>query len=999
MISPGFPRDYILPIAIGGAGAVLAWLTNEPSGLLTAVAAISLLGGKRVSLLSAAAFGLAVSLFIVAAGWNALLEQENNLQLAVFLAVGLGISGLIHLNQTAGSVGHDEREARMIVESMPGHGWAADPNGKFIYVSPSTLKYLGQPSEDLDRIEGTDEFGWRQVVHPDDYDRIVQQWLHCLKTGEPYENEHRIRRFDGTYRWFRNAGMPSRDSSGRITGWYGTTIDIHEQKTAEFALRESERQLQQLIDAVPALIWSVTPEGVPSYINKRLMDYVGITLPELIAPDASCSLADVHPDDRAAVERALTDSFRTGDPFAMKYRQHRSDGTYRWTEGRAEPLRGPDGRIVRWYGVCLDIDDLVTAQAALRDRERELSQLVDMVPGHLWRLTPDGEPVFFNKRMADFLGLDVADCDKPDMSRLEALTEAIVHPDEAADMAGALSRCLATGGCFSMTYRLRRADGVYRWMSTRAEPMRDQGGRIVQWYGLCHDIDDQVRAEEALRNSKRQLEQMLDAMPVNILSFSPSGRMTYASKRYQEKVGAPPVHVEDFDALARDVAHPEDFPVMFRRASEGFAAGQAFVNRFRRREKDGVYRWIEARAQPLRDAHGEIVQWYIVSIDIEDEMRAQEALRERERFLWQVVETLPALIYCAAPDGKPIYRSQKLRDFLGFGLEDKDEAGKSRLEGTLDAIIHPEDLPAVRERYNHSLSTGAPYLMKHRLRRFDGEYSWVETRVEPMRNAEGAIVQWNGVCLDIDGEVRAQEELRRAQEKMARASQAASLAELSASIAHEVNQPLAAIVATSHACRRWLSAAPPNLERAAITLERIIRDANSASEVVSRIRALFNQMGKARSPADLTGVITEVCRVLKDELGARNVHVATEFDATLPLALIDRVQMQQVLVNLIRNAIEATDTIPGGRKLIHLRALRDGDGMIRVDVRDFGAGMTEPERAFEPFFTTKENGMGMGLAICRSIIESHDGRLWATSSEPRGTTLSFTLPVQARHAA
>jgi len=645
------------------------------------------------------------------------------------------------------------------------------------------------------------------------------------------------------------------------------------------------------------------------------------------------------------------------------------------------------------------IEDLVVAQEALRDRERELSLLVDMVPSHVWRLTPDGEPTFFNKRMVDFLGLNVVDTNKPGMSRLTAMIDAALHPDDAAAFRDALTSCLASGEAFAMRYRLRRADGVYRWMSSRAEPMRDHAGRILHWYGLCHDIDDQMRAEEALRASKQQLEQMIDAVPVNILSFAASGKLTYASRRYLDMVGSPASHIEDFDALARDVAHPDDFPVMFRNASSGFETGRPFVNRFRRREKDGVYRWIEARAQPLRDANGAIVQWYIASIDIEDEMRAQEALRERERTLRQLVETLPAMIDCAAPNGEPIYRSQKLREFLGYELEELDSEGKSRLQGTLDASVHPDDLAGVKEDYARSLSTGEPYARRHRLRRFDGEYRWVETRAAPMRNPEGAIVQWNVICLDIDGEVRAQIELRSAQEKMARAGQAASLAELSASIAHEVNQPLAAIVATSHACRRWLSADPPNLERAGITLDRIIRDANSASDVVSRIRALFSQASKTRTRVDMAEVIGEVCLLLADDLAAKNTQVETEFNGSLPRTLVDRVQMQQVLVNLIRNAIDAMEGIVGRPRLIRIRAFPDGAQAIRIELRDHGVGLGEPERAFEPFFTTKQNGMGMGLAICRSIIESHDGRLWIPTSGPGGTTLAFTLPVEARASA
>ena len=223
-------------------------------------------------------------------------------------------------------------------------------------------------------------------------------------------------------------------------------------------------------------------------------------------------------------------------------------------------------------------------------------------------------------------------------------------------------------------------------------------------------------------------------------------------------------------------------------------------------------------------------------------------LRQSERSLRELVETLPAHIWCTAPDGEPIYFSQQFRDFIGFNVEDKDVDGAARLSSVLNAIIHPDDLGTVNTLFAHSLATGESYALKHRQRRFDGQYRWVETRAAAMRNSDDAIVQWNVICLDIDGEVRAQEELRLAQERLARASQAASLAELSASIAHEVNQPLAAIVANAHACHRWLSTEPANVERATITAERIIRDANAAADVVSRIRALFQPNG----PSEIT---------------------------------------------------------------------------------------------------------------------------------------------------
>jgi PAS domain S-box-containing protein len=416
--------------------------------------------------------------------------------------------------------------------------------------------------------------------------------------------------------------------------------------------------------------------------------------------------------------------------------------------------------------------------------------------------------------------------------------------------------------------------------------------------------------------------------------------------------------------------------------------------KYRLRRADGVYRWVDGRAEPLRDQSGHIVQWYGLSHDIDDQMHVEEALRERERFLWQLVETLPAMIDCASPNGEPVYRSQQLREFLGYDLESLDVAGKRRLAGTLDAGVHPDDVADVKKQYAHSLRTGEPYARRHRLRRFDGEYRWVETRAAPMRDAEGKVLQWNVICLDIDGQVRAEENLRLTQESLSRASQAASLAELSASIAHEVNQPLAAIVANSHACQRWLSAAPPNVERAKITAGRIVRDANAAADVVSRIRALFKQSLETRTSTTFGSVVSEVHGLIADEAARRRVRVDIEVESDLPLIAFDRVQIQQVLINLIRNGMDAMEETEKERVLgVRTRLM---DDVIQTAISDRGPGIAFPDKIFEPFFTTKEQGMGMGLAICRSIVESHGGRLWAEKAEPRGAKFVFTLPVDVK---
>jgi PAS domain S-box-containing protein len=758
-----------------------------------------------------------------------------------------------------------ERELSQLVDMVPSHLWRLSSTGEPIFFSRRMVDFIGLDVADMNRPDVSPLEALVETVHPDDASAFRNTIGHCLAIGESFSLRYRLRRADGIYRWMSSRAEPLRDKQGHVVQWYGLCHDIEDQVQAQEALLRSERKLQQMVDAVPTMMWSTAPDGTPTYVNKRFAHVTGATLQDITAPDRSPSLSVIHPEHVEAARQAARHSFATGELYLQRYRQLRADGSYRWTETRAEPLRDEDGTILQWYGVSVDIHDAVMAQTALREREQELSQLVDMVPSLLWRLRPDGEPVFFSKRMIEFFGLNVGDTEKPNESKLAMVIQAVTHPDDAARVSEGLRRSLATGEPFSMKYRLRRADGAYRWVDGRAEPLRDQSGHIVQWYGLSHDIDDQM-------------------------------------------------HVE-------------------------------------------------------------------------------EALRERERFLWQLVETLPAMIDCASPNGEPVYRSQQLREFLGYDLESLDVAGKQRLAGTLDAGVHPDDVADVKKQYAHSLRTGEPYARRHRLRRFDGEYRWVETRAAPMRDAKGKVLQWNVICLDIDGQVRAEENLRLTQESLSRASQAASLAELSASIAHEVNQPLAAIVANSHACQRWLSAAPPNVERAKITAGRIVRDANAAADVVSRIRALFKQSLETRTSTTFGSVVSEVHGLIADEAARRRVRVDIEVESNLPLIAFDRVQIQQVLINLIRNGMDAMEETEK-EKVLGLRT-RLMDDVIQTAISDRGPGIAFPDKIFEPFFTTKEQGMGMGLAICRSIVESHGGRLWVEKAEPRGAKFVFTLPVKA----
>lgn len=813
-------------------------------------------------------------------------------------------------------------------------------------------------------------------------------------TGVTQVMSLRVRQPDGSYQWSTVRSEPTIPPSVSIDE-LNTSAEQRE-LTETGSINAETKSVVEDAKTVERLFgngWAFDPEGNWTYLPDFAQMTLGTT-PALL--NASRSKGEnpwsslLHPDDYEDVARLWNRSLKTGEAFNAEFRIKRKVG-FAWARTSARCKRSQEGAIIGWFGTSLDIDLQRKTVDALQERERELQQLVNAVPSHIWRLGPDGEPNFFNDRTIEYLGLEVDELQGRGIGRLEGVFRQIMHPEDQGRMLPLLKQSLSTGDAFESKYRLRRKDGTYRWMSTRASPVRDRSGLIVQWYGASYDIDDQVRAEEALQRSEWHLQRIIEALPVHVCSWTPDGRLSYVNKRYLDDLGIADASFKDLVDLAASRLHPDDSYIVAE-TRQLLQSGEPFSIRYRRQTRNGSYRWADGKFEPLKGEDGAILEWYALTIDVDDEMKVQHSLRERERSLEQLVESLPTLIYCSTPEGNPIYRSQKLREFLGFNIDDKDNVGSTRLDGTLETIIHPDDLSAVRERYGHSLSTGTPYVLKHRLRRADGTFRWVETRAAAMFSDDGSITQWNGVCTDIDDLIRAQEELVLAQRNLARATQAASLAELTASIAHEVGQPLAALLSSSDACQQWLSTDPPNLERAQMALERVMRSATTATAVVTRIRALFKQTTDARVEVAIDTVVSAAIDLTAEEAMRRRMRIQSRVETSLPLLVIDKIQIQQVLVNLIRNAMDAMESNSSDRIVqVWVHKLSD---VLQVEIRDQGPGIQNMEQIFDPFFTTKGEGMGMGLAICRTIVEAHGGRLWAENNEGRGATFFFAVPLK-----
>ena len=378
--------------------------------------------------------------------------------------------------------------------------------------------------------------------------------------------------------------------------------------------------------------------------------------------------------------------------------------------------------------------------------------------------------------------------------------------------------------------------------------------------------------------------------------------------------------------------------------------------------------------------------------DISGRKQAEETLRASERELSLIIETIPGMVWCAAPDGELNYLNQRLLDYTGTSPDAWAQLGWAN-------FLHPDDAEATVRAWSRAVATSQPYDNHCRFRRYDGIYRWFHVLGQAARDNDGRVTRWYGLLIDIDDQKNIEEALRDSQACLSRATRTATIGEFAASIAHEINQPLAAVVTNGHACLRWLSAQPPALAKAHEAAERIVRDGNDAGEIVRRIRALFKQAPLEKIDLDLNEVIVEVLELLGGETTRRRVAVETDLDQGLAPVAGDRLQLQQLLFNLLLNAIEAMDHLLDHPKKLFISSKRHSLETVLVEIRDCGVGLKDPEKVFEAFFTTKENGMGMGLAVCRSIIDAHHGRLWAASGESAGTTFSFTLPAQSRAAS
>ncbi|HWY47391.1 MAG TPA: MHYT domain-containing protein [Bryobacteraceae bacterium] len=372
-----------------------------------------------------------------------------------------------------------------------------------------------------------------------------------------------------------------------------------------------------------------------------------------------------------------------------------------------------------------------------------------------------------------------------------------------------------------------------------------------------------------------------------------------------------------------------------------------------------------------------------------------DKLKNSEDRLLVLIETIPALAWTSLPDGSNDFSNQRLLEYMGISLEQMQGAGWT-------TTFHPEDIGEHQDKWRSALATGEPFENEARVRRAaDGEYRWFLIRGLPLRDERGNIVKWYGTMTDIEDRKRAEEALRKANADLAHITRVMTMGELAASIAHEINQPLAAVVTNADACMEWLSREPPNLEEARVAVDCIAQDGTRASEVIRHIRAMFTKANPERTTVHVNELIREIGGLMQAEASRNQVALQTELAPDLPATVGDRIQLQQVIVNLVLNGIEAMSAVTDRPRSLVIRSEWQDSNQVLIAVRDSGVGIDAKDfrRIFDAFFTTKAQGMGMGLSICHSIIEAHGGRLWASTNSDYGATVQFTLPADREIAS
>jgi PAS domain S-box-containing protein len=797
---------------------------------------------------------------------------------------------------------------------------------------------------------------------------------------------------------------------------------VAEGQQLEDTLHERERESRLIVDSLPGLVAVLTASGELDSVNQRVVEYCGRSKEDLQHWATNDTL---HPEDRSRVVERFAELIASGSPSDWEARVRRADGDYRWFQFRALPLRDAARQIVRWYALLTDIDDLKRAEALLAGEKRLLQMVasgdaLETVLDALCRLVEETAmtchcgvylidqkdqvfltsaapslPACFNDPIIGRpASPQTGPCGMAARLKMQVIT-ADVDTDplwQASSfrplaLAHGLKSCWSTP-IFSQAGEVLGTFAIYQ--GEPATPTDRHQDLIAKVTHLASIAIERTQGETALRQSEAFLAQAQRLTLTGSLWWKVStGEITWSEESYRI-MGYPKTATPTVELILNRV-HPEDLSLVRETVDRSAGEGANIDFEHRLLMPDGSTKWVHVVVQNVTDGAGP-PEFVGAVTDITERKRAEEQLRRSHQHLTEAQRLSKTGSFTTYLEPQEHFWSEELYRICGF------EVGSEVSVERFWSIVHPEDVQLYQNAIEHAFGGDATYDFVFRIITESGTLKYLQGVAHRDEQAPGRPLV--GAVQDVTASKIAHEALNKASAELAHVSRMTTLSALTASIAHEVNQPLSGIITNAGTCLRMLDAVPPDVDGARETARRTIRDGNRASDVITRLRALFSKKEFTREPLDLNETTREVIALSANDLQRHRVILRSELAENLPLVAGDRIQLQQVILNLLRNAADAMVDVHDRPRQLLIRIEHDDGNRVRLTVRDAGVGLP-PQRAtsvFDAFFTTKSSGMGIGLFVSRSIIENHQGRLWAESNDDGpGATFSFSIPCDAQN--
>jgi PAS domain S-box-containing protein len=939
-----------------------------------------------------------------------------------------------------------EERYRSLTKAITSVVWTTDAEGRFVAPQGSWSEYTGQTWEEA---QG---WGWIEAFHPQDRERLRAAWRASCASREMYTAEGRLRHeASAAFRQAELRGVPIFDVGGTVREWVGTCIDVEDRTRAQESLREGEERLRNALDAADVGTWRVDLGTGVDTRDARLNRILGLEPRESSQPVGDF-FAHVHPDDRPRASAAWEAALRGDGLYDVECRIIRPDGEVRWIRDRGRVVRGADGEPLYCTGAVADIHERMRAEAALSESRERYRHLVQSLPAAVYTCDAQGRITLFNEAAVQLWGRT------PELGQERWCGSHRIYDDEGRRLAhedSPMARAIRSGQAIrGAEIEIERPDGTRRHALAHPEPIIDAAGRVVGAVNMLIDITDRKRAEGTMRLSEKRFRMVADCSPVMIWMSGVNKACTWFNRRWLEFVGRT-MEQELGDGWA-DGVHPDDVARCVQTYGAAFDARETFEMEYRLRRADGEYRWVCGVGTPLRLEDGAFTGYIGSCIDVTDRRLSEETLRERvtqrtlelstaneqlkhevderrrverllatEKRILELMATgaererllgaLCGAIESLLPGAQCVIR---LAPSGGLAADDARASARAAtvgldLFGTLaEAGVCPplctQALVAPRLRLPADAALGALGIRSYWMEPITGPadspvgvlgvYFREAGAPSPEAVAAGSLA--TRLAVIVVEAARAEERAREQLAQLAHVARLATMGEMASGLAHELNQPLCAIVNFTEACVGLLQRDGPERENLPQALNEVARQAQRAGEVIRRLRDFVKRREPERRAVDINALVREVVAFTNVELRHGDVRVRIALGKRLPKVFADSIQIEQVLVNLVRNACEAMRDADLGAKTLTIESVRR-KGAVEVRVGDNGPGVPDElrHRLFEPFFTTKSDGMGMGLSISRSIMEVHEGRLWATPNRKGGTTFHFTIPTvwRVRH--